>query len=237
MYYDSNGNPRAVEEHSANTLAACLTKVYWWMTLALGVSAFSAWIVGTSEGLTKIFIRNPGIFFGLAVIEILMVIGIGAGIRKLSAATATALFILYAAVNGITLSVVFIAYQLSSVAQVFGITAATFAAVALVGTTTRRDLSGLGNMLFMALIGLIIASVVNLFWANGTLYWICSYAGVLIFVGLTAYDANKIKQMYLAIGNDDPEMSGRIAVLGALTLYLDFVNLFLYLLRIFGRRR
>ncbi len=237
MYYDSNGNPRAVEERSANTLAACLTKVYWWMTFALGISAFSAWIVGTSEGLTKILIKNPSIFFGLAVVEIVMVIGIGMGIRKLSAATATALFILYAAVNGITLSVVFIAYQLSSVAQVFGITAATFAVMALVGTTTKRDLSGLGNMLFMALLGLIIASVVNLFWANDTLYWICSYAGVLIFVGLTAYDANKIKKMFLAIGGEDPETAGRVAVLGALSLYLDFVNLFLYLLRLFGRRR
>ena len=237
MYYDSNGNPRAVEENSANTLAACLTKVYWWMTFALAVSAFSAWIVGTSEGLTKVLIKNPGIFFGLAVVEIVMVIGIGMGIRKLSAATATALFILYAAINGITLSVVFIAYQLSSVAQVFGITAATFAVMALVGTTTKRDLSGLGNMLFMGLIGLIIASVVNLFWANDILYWICSYAGVLIFVGLTAYDANKIKKMFLAIGGEDPEMVGRVAVLGALSLYLDFVNLFLYLLRLFGRRR
>lgn len=237
MYYDSNGNPRAVEEGSANTLAACLTKVYWWMTLALGISALSAWIVGTSEGLTNILIKNPLIFIGFAVVELLMVIGISAGIKKLSAATATALFILYAAINGITLSVVFIAYELSSVAQVFGITAATFAVMALVGTTTKRDLSGLGGILSMALLGLIIASVVNLFWANNMLYWICSYAGVLIFVGLTAYDANKIKQMLLAAGNDDPETTGRIAVLGALSLYLDFVNLFLYLLRIFGRRR
>ena len=236
MYYDSNGNPRAVEQ-SAASLTECLTRVYWWMTLALGVSAFSAWIVGTSEGLTKIFIRNPGIFFGLAIVEILLVIGIGAGIRKLTAATATALFILYAAVNGITLSVVVIAYQLASVAQVFGITAATFAGMALVGTTTKRDLSGLGSFFFMALIGLIIASVINLFWANDTLYWICSYAGVLIFVGLTAYDANKIKRMFLAIGTEDQEAVGKIAILGALTLYLDFVNLFLYLLRIFGRRR
>ena len=167
MYYDSNGNPRAVEERSANTLAACLTKVYWWMTLALAVSGFSAYIVGTSEGLTKILIKNPGIFFGLAVVEIVMVIGIGMGIRKLSAATATALFILYAAVNGITLSVVFIAYQLSSVAQVFGITAATFAVMALVGTTTKRDLSGLGNMLFMALLDLTLdLKRANLGWTN-----------------------------------------------------------------------
>ena len=235
MYYDSNGNPRAVER--TDTFAACLTKVYWWMTLALAVSGFSAYIVGTSEGLTKILVKNPGIFIVFAIIEIVMVIGIGMGIRKLSAATATALFILYAAINGITLSVIFIAYTMSSIAQVFGITAATFAGMAFVGTTTKRDLSGLGSWLTMALLGLIIASVVNLFWSNDLLYWICSYAGVLIFVGLTAYDANKIKQLYLALGTEDGEVTGRIAVLGALTLYLDFVNLFLYLLRLFGRRR
>ena len=155
----------------------------------------------------------------------------------LDPATATALFILYAAINGITLSVIFIAYTMSSIAQVFGITAATFAGMAIVGTTTKRDLTGMGSFLTMALLGLIIASIVNLFWRNDLLYWICSYAGVLIFVGLTAYDANKIKQLYLAAGTEDSELTGRIAVIGALTLYLDFVNLFLYLMRLFGRRR
>lgn len=237
MYYDSNGNPHAEESSAPAALTACLAKVYWWMTFALAVSGLCAWTVGTSEGLTRIFVKNPGIFLGLAVVEILMVVGIGMGINKLRAATASALFILYAAVNGITLSVIFIAYQLASVAQVFGITAATFAVTALFGTTTRRDLSGLGSFLFMALAGLIIASVVNLFLANTTLDWICSYAGVAIFVGLTAYDAQQIRRMYLAADPGDPETAGRIAVIGALKLYLDFVNLFLYLLRILGRRR
>ena len=236
MYYDSNGNPR-VEGESAAPLAACMTRVCWWMTLALAVSGLCAWLVGTSENLTKVLIKNPGIFFGLMVVEILMVVGIGAGIRKLSAATASALFILYSALNGITLGVVFLVYTKSSIAQVFGITAVTFAAMAVFGTVTKKDLSRLGGILTMALLGLIIASVVNLFWANGTLYWICSFAGVLIFVGLTAYDAQKIKRMCLAVDPADTEALGRIAVIGALELYLDFVNMFLYLLRIFGRRR
>ena len=236
MYYDSNGNPR-VEEHSPVALGACMVKVYWWMTFALAVSGLCAWIVGTSPGLTQVLIRNPGVFFILLLAEIGLVLGIGAAINKLSAATASALFILYSALNGITLSVVFLAYTMTSVAQVFGITAATFAVTATVGTATRRDLTGIGNLLFMALIGLIIASIVNIFWANSTLYWIVTYAGVLIFVGLTAYDAQKIKIMYLNGSDGSPETNRKLAVIGALTLYLDFVNLFLYLLRLFGRRR
>ena len=236
MYYDTNGNPH-VEEQTSAALGSCMVKVYRWMTFALAVSGFCAWIVGTSEGLTRVFIENPIAFFILMLAEIGLVLGIGSAINKLSAATASALFILYSALNGITLSVVFLVYTTTSVVQVFGITAATFAVMATVGTVTKADLSRLGGILLMALVGLVIASVVNLFWANDTLYWICSYAGVAIFVGLTAYDAQKIKNMYLATDPADTERIGRIAVIGALELYLDFVNLFLYLLRIFGRRR
>ena len=126
---------------------------------------------------------------------------------------------------------------MSSIAVTFAVTAGTFGVMAFIGTVTRKDLSGLGSFFMMALFGLIIASIVNIFWANSTLYWICTYAGVLIFVGLTAYDAQKIKNMYIQMGTDNPEVNRKIAVLGALTLYLDFVNLLLYLLRIFGRRR
>ena len=139
--------------------------------------------------------------------------------------------------NGLTLSFIFIAYSLGSIAVTFAVTAGTFGAMAVIGTLTKKDLTSLGNLFFMALIGLIIASLVNLFWQNSILYWIVTYAGVLIFVGLTAYDAQKIKRMYLAAGTDDSETVRKIAVLGALTLYLDFINLFLYLLRIFGGRR
>ena len=222
---------------SSTSLAACLTGVYWWMTFALLVSGLSAWLVGTSPELIRIFVRNPAVFWGIAIVEFIMVVGITAGINKLSAATATALFILYAAINGLTLSVIFMVYTMSSIVLAFAVTAGTFGIMALIGTVTRKDLTSLGNLLLMALFGLVIASVVNLFWANSTLYWICTYAGVLIFVGLTAYDANKIKQMYLTMGTDNPETVRKIAVLGALSLYLDFINLLLYLLRIFGRRR
>ena len=235
MLFESRNEPRDMARSGA--LTECMVKVYWWMAFALVVSGVCAWIVGSSEGLAEVFIGNRIVFFGLILAEIGLVLGISAGINKLSAATASALFILYSALNGITLSVVFLVYTATSVAQVFGITAATFAVMATVGTVTKKDLTSLGNLLFMALIGLIIASVVNMFWANDTLYWICSYAGVLIFIGLTAYDAQKVKKMYLAADPDDTEQIGRIAVIGALELYLDFVNLFLYLLRIFGRRR
>ena len=181
--------------------------------------------------------QNRAIFIILILAELGMVFWISAGINRMQAATATALFIAYSVLNGLTLSFIFIAYSLGSIAVTFAITAGTFGTMALIGTVTKKDLTSLGNLFFMALIGLIIASLVNIFWANETLYWIVTYAGVLIFVGLTAYDAQKIKQMYLAAGTDDSETVRKIAVLGALTLYLDFINLFLYLLRIFGGRR
>lgn len=226
-----------VKEKSRSTaLAACLANVYWWMTFALMVSALSAYLVGTSPQLAKMFLGNKILFFILLFGELGLVLWISAGINKMTASTATALFILYAAVNGLTLSFIFIAYSVQAIAITFAVTAGTFAAMAVIGTVTKKDLTSLGNLLFMALIGLIIASIVNIFWTNGTLYWICTYAGVLIFVGLTAYDANRIKQMYLEMGTDNPETVRKVAVLGALALYLDFINLFLYLLRIFGRR-
>lgn len=236
MHYDANGNPH-IEDSSAPALSSCMVKVCWWMTFALAVSGFCAWIVGHSEGLINTFIKNPILFFILIAAEFGLVIGIGAGIRKLSAATASALFILYSALNGITLSVVFLAYTETSIALTFGITAATFAVTATFGIVTKMDLTKLGSLLVMALIGLIIASIVNLFMKSEALYWICSYAGVVIFVGLTAWDVQKIKRSYYAIDPNDTENLGRLAVIGALELYLDFVNLFLYLLRIFGRRR
>ncbi len=217
-------------------LMSCLANVYWWMTFALMISALSAYLVGTSPELAKLFIGNRILFFILIFAELGLVLWISAGINKMTASTATALFILYAAVNGLTLSFIFIAYSVKVIAMTFAVTAGTFAAMAVVGTVTKKDLTSFGNLFFMALIGLIIASVVNIFWANSTLYWICTYAGVLIFVGLTAYDANRIKQMYLEMGTDNPETVRKVAVLGALALYLDFINLFLYLLRIFGRR-
>ena len=232
--YDENYQ---VGSRTSSALAACLANVYWWMTFALLVSGVTAWAVGTSAELSRMVFQNKGIFIILILAELGMVFWISAGINKMQASTATALFIAYAVLNGITLSFIFLAYSMGSIAMTFAVTAGTFGVMALIGTTTKKDLTSMGNLLFMALIGLIIASIVNWFWANSTLYWIVTYAGVLIFVGLTAFDAQKIKNMYIAAGTDDSETVRKIAVLGALTLYLDFINLFLYLLRIFGGRR
>lgn len=233
MYDDSSYEVQT----SSNSLTACLLNVYWWMAFALLISATSAYLVGTSEEMLKLFIKNPLMFWVAILVEFGLVIAISAGINRMAAATATALFILYAAVNGLTLSFIFAAYSTEAIVTTFAVTAGTFGAMAVIGTVTKKDLTSLGNLFFMALLGLIIASVVNLFCASSTLYWICTYAGILIFVGLTAYDANKIKMMYIQAGTDDRETVRKIAVIGALQLYLDFVNLFLYLLRIFGRRR
>lgn len=234
MYDDSSFETAPRTE--SRKLALCIANVYWWMTFALLVTAVTSYMVGTSRELLKIFVLNRGVFIILFLVELGLVFGISAGIRKMSAATATALFILYAAVNGLTLSAIFAAYSLKTLAVTFSVTAGTFGTMAFIGTVIRKDLSRLGGILFMALIGLVIASIVNMFWANNTLDVICTYAGVLIFVGLTAYDAQKIRLMYQEAGTEDQETVRKVAVLGALTLYLDFINLFLYLLRIFGRR-
>ena len=178
---------------------------------------------------------NRLLFWGLIIAEFGLVIAISAAINKLSLTTATLLFVLYSVIIGATLSFIFAIYTMSSIASVFFITAGTFAVMAVIGYTTKKDLTSMGKILFMALIGIIIATVVNIFLKSTGLQMIVSYLGVLIFVGLTAYDSQKIKQMLL-MAPDASEGAQKIALLGALSLYLDFVNLFIYLLRIFGRR-
>ena len=212
------GMIREAVDRTSSGVAAFLTGVYYWMTFALGISALCAWAVGTTPALRNLVFQNPVLLTVLIVAELGLVIGISWGINKMAAATATALFALYAALNGVTLGYIFVVYTLPAITGAFLTTAATFAVMAIIGTVTRRDLSKLGSILFMALIGLILAS------------------GVLIFVGLTAYDAQKIKRLYLQMGGE-MEINRKLSVLGALTLYLDFINLFLMLLRIFGGRR
>lgn len=214
---------------------ALMRKVYLWMTMALVITGFTAYGVATSPAILSAILMNKMLFFGLIIGEFALVIGLSAAINRLSLSTATLMFVLYSVINGATLSVIFLAYTMSSIANVFFITAGTFAVMAFVGYTTKKDLSGMGKMLMMALIGLIIATVVNLFLRSTGLQLIVSYIGVLVFVGLTAYDSQKIKQM-LMMAEDTGETAQKIALLGALSLYLDFVNLFLYLLRIFGKR-
>lgn len=232
--YDDNDS--YVTQRAASALSACLANVYWWMTFALLISGVAAWAVGTSPELSRKLVTSPGLCIVLFLVEIGLVIWISAGIKKMSAATATALFIAYSLVNGVTLSFIFIAYTQTVIASAFAVTAGTFAAMAIYGSVTKTDLTRFGNLFLMALIGLVIASVVNMFWMNNTFNLIISYVGVLVFVGLTAYDAQKIKMMFLESGMEDSETVRKIAILGALSLYLDFINLFLYILRIFGRR-
>ena len=212
-----------------------MRKVYVWMTLALVVTGFTSYGVATSPAILQAIYGNQLLFWGMIIAEFALVIGVSAAIHRLSLTTATLMFILYSVINGALLSYIFLAYTASSVATVFFITAGTFGAMALLGYTTKTDLSSMGKYLIMALIGLIIATVVNLFIQSTGFMLILSYIGVLIFVGLTAYDSQKIKQMLLQ-APDAGEGAQKLALLGALTLYLDFINLFIYLLRIFGRR-
>lgn len=226
------------EQEGSLSLAfpALMRKVYVWMTLALVLTGITAYGVASSPSLMMTIIQTPAIMWGLIIAELAIVIAISAAINRLSLTTATLLFVLYSVLNGATLSLIFAVYTMSSIANVFFITAGTFGVMAAYGYFTKRDLSSWGKLLLMALIGLIIATLVNVFLVKSSGFdLILSYAGVLIFVGLTAYDTQKIKQM-LAMQTDMGEGAQKVALLGALSLYLDFINLFLYLLRIFGRR-
>lgn len=226
------------EQEGSLSLAfpALMRKVYVWMTLALVLTGITAYGVASSPGLMMTIYQTPTIMWGLIIAELAIVIAISAAINRLSLTTATLLFVLYSVLNGATLSLIFAVYTMSSIANVFFITAGTFGVMAAYGYFTKRDLSSWGKLLLMALIGLIIATLVNVFLVKSSGFdLILSYAGVLIFVGLTAYDTQKIKQM-LAMQTDMGEGAQKVALLGALSLYLDFINLFLYLLRIFGRR-
>ncbi len=212
-----------------------MRKVYVWMTLALVITGFTAYGVATSPGVLQLIFGNKILFWGMIIAELALVIGVSAAINRLSLTTATLMFILYSVINGALFSSIFLIYTASSIATVFFITAGTFGVMALIGYTTKTDLTSIGKYLFMALIGLIIATLVNMFIKSEGFTYILSYIGVLIFVGLTAYDSQKIKQMLLQ-APDAGEGAQKLALLGALTLYLDFINLFIYLLRIFGRR-
>ena len=213
-----------------------MRKVYVWMTLALVITGITAYGVASSPGVISALYSNQAIMWGLIIAEFALVIGISAAINRLSLATATMLFVLYSAINGVMLSSVFLIYTSSSIASVFFITAGTFAVMAFIGYTTKTDLTSMGKIIMMALIGLIIASLVNVFFVKSSGFdLILSYVGVLIFVGLTAYDSQKIKQMLLE-APDAGEGAQKVALLGALSLYLDFINLFIYLLRILGKR-
>ncbi len=213
-----------------------ITKVYGWMCFALVVTASVALLTVSSPTLANLIMGNQILFFGLLIGEVVLVGYLAVAVAKMSASTATAVFIGYSALNGLTFSVIFMAFTAESIASTFFITAGTFGVMSFYGYVTKTDLTGVGNLCFMGLIGVIIASVVNFFFKSSMIYWITTYIGIAVFVGLTAYDTQKIKKMNI-IGNENTDEDKKEAIMGALTLYLDFINLFLMLLRIFGRRR
>lgn len=234
FHYQRSYNERPIEMSEA--FPALMRKVYVWMSLALLITGMTAYYVTTNQVIMNDILTSRVLLYGLFAVELALVIIVSAAINRLSVLTATLMFLLYSVLNGATLSVIFLVYQLSSIATVSFITAGTFGTMALIGYTTKKDLSSIGRILTMSLIGLVIATLVNIFIKSDGLTMILSYIGVLVFVGLTAWDSQKIKRMLLQ-ATDVNEVTKKIALLGALTLYLDFVNLFLYLLRIFGRRR
>lgn len=213
-----------------------VTKVYGWMCAALLTTGGVAYYTVSNENLLRTVVQSQGIMLVLILAELGLVIALSAAINKLSTTAATAMFFLYSALTGVTMSIIFVIYTAESITSTFLITAVTFGAMSFYGYVTKRDLTSVGNLAFMALFGIIIASVVNIFLSSSFLYVAISYIGVIVFVGLTAYDTQKIKQMggSLAEGSE-AEQKG--AIIGALRLYLDFINLFLMLLRILGRRR
>ena len=226
--------PRERDKWLSAAFPALMRKVYVWMTLALVITAVTAYGVASSPNIVMALYSNRAVMWGLIIAELAIVIGVSAAINRLSLTTATMLFILYSIINGAMLSSVFLVFSATVITKTFLVTAGTFGAMAVIGYTTKTDLTSMGKILLMGLIGLIIASVVNMFVGSTGFDLIISYVGVLIFVGLTAYDSQKIKEM-LATCDEMNDSTQKLALMGALTLYLDFINLFLYLLRIFGR--
>ncbi len=224
------------ERGLSSAFSALMRKVYTWMALALVITGVTAYGVASSPTLVQTLYTSNGLMLGLIIAELVLVFAISGAINRLSLGTATLLFIIYSILNGAMLSSIFVIYDPMVIAKVFFITAGTFGATAFYGYTTKKDLTSLGKILFMALIGLIIATLVNLFLKSSGFDYILSYVGVAIFTGLTAWDSQKIKQM-LQTQYDMSEGAQKLALLGALTLYLDFINLFLYLLKIFGSNK
>jgi FtsH-binding integral membrane protein len=227
-----------VSQHTATDVAvsALFKSVYMQMAAALSITGLVAYFLSQSQDFWIFLANNTSLIWVVLIAQIVLVIWLSARFTRMSMTTATLLFILYSAMMGVTMSTIFMVYTMSSIASVFFITAGMFLVMSLLGYFTRMDLTRLGSVLFMALIGVIIASLVNIFLKSEMLYWVVSYVAVVVFVGLTAYDTQKIKQMLVEYGEVD-EMGYKLALFGALTLYLDFINLFLYLLRIFGDRR
>ena len=229
-------DPLAAARIEAQTLF--LAKVFNWMAVGLALTAMTAYGVAASPAVIRLIYGNPLLFFGLVAVEIGMVYALAGRIERLSAATATGLFVAYAVLNGVTLATIFLVYTMTSIAATFVVTAVMFGAMALYGFLTKRDLTSLGSFVFMGLVGIVVAAVVNLFLASPMLSWLISGVGVIVFTGLTAYDVQRLARFGAgALMGAGGTAVRRGAILGALSLYLDFVNLFLMLLYFLGGRR
>ncbi len=223
-----------LDARSTNIL---MRSVYEWMTIGLLVSGLSAFMVTHSQALIQLLFGNPYMIWVLLLIELGLVVAISAGMNKMQVSTARVLFILFSVVDGMTLAAILLAFTEASIVTTFFVAAATFGVMSLYGYFTDKDLSSWGHLLFAALIGIIIAIVVNFFLGSPMLEWWISVIGVIVFVGLTAYDTQKIKEMGEALAGDDPRALNRVAIVGALALYLDLINLFLMFLEFFGQSR
>jgi len=219
---------------AAERVTTFLRAVYGWMFVGLAITAFVAYTIAGSPALIGALVSNHFLFLGLFVAQLGVVFFLSARVDRLAPGTATLLFVIYSALTGVTLSVILLAYTGASVATTFVVTAGMFGALALYGTTTARSLAGMGQFVFMGLIGLVLASVVGMFWKNAALEFLISVVGVIVFTGLTAWDAQRLRQMATSLA---PNQLGSYAILGALSLYLNFINLFLFLLRFMGGRR
>jgi FtsH-binding integral membrane protein len=218
----------------ADVVAAFMRGVYGWMCGGLAMTAVSAWLISSSPALTAAIFGNRAVFWILALAQLGIVFVLSARVERMAPGTAVSLFVAYSALTGVTLSSILLVFTGESVFTTFVVTAGMFGALALYGTVTRRQLSGLGQFLFMGLIGLVIASIVGMFWHNDGLQFLISFIGVIVFAGLTVYDAQRLKE--LAFATNAGTTSGA-TIVGALALYLDFINLFLFLLRFVGNRR
>jgi FtsH-binding integral membrane protein len=236
--FKSMGMETVVKTRAEVLVSDYVRSVYNWMGIGLALTGFVAYYVSTNESLLRLVFGNPLLLMVLIVAELGLVFAIAGMVNRMSAATATALFVIYSGLNGVTLSSIFLVYVQTSIVSTFLICAATFIACSLYGWMTKRDLTSLGGFMMMGLIGIVIASLVNLFLQSSSVSAIISYIGVFVFIGLTAYDTQKIKNMAMTQpANLDGAVIRKGAILGALSLYLDFINLFLMLLSIFGQRR
>jgi uncharacterized protein len=233
-YPRSNGS---IVERANSGIQTYMAQVYGWMTCGLLLTAVVAWYAANTPAVRDLIFSSQIIFFGLIIVQLGLVFVISGMINRLNGTMATSLFMLYSVLTGLTVSSIFIMYTHSSIASTFLIAAGMFGAMSVYGYTTKRDLSGMGSMLFMGVIGIVLASVVNIWLKSPALMWAVTYIGVLVFVGLTAYDTQKLKNMGAQLDANDKDGFRKYSIVGALTLYLDFINLFLMLLRIFGNRR